>query len=80
MDTASKRTCMTGRVTLYTRSGLDWTNRFATIATDPLRTSDRDGGCTNGFMQPAKHGIVTLRWVETNGAGQWLSLSHDENS
>ncbi len=23
-----------GRVTLYTRSGLDWTNRFPTIAAD----------------------------------------------
>jgi bifunctional non-homologous end joining protein LigD len=26
-----------GRVTLYTRSGFDWTNRFATIAADVAR-------------------------------------------
>ena|SRR5271165_959150 len=26
-----------GRVTLYTRSGLDWTNRFATIAADVVQ-------------------------------------------
>jgi hypothetical protein len=47
---------------------------------DPKRASVRDDGCMTRFMQPAKHGMVTLRWAETDGAGQWLSLSHDENS
>ena len=51
-----------------------------TRAYDPKRASGRDGGCMSAFMQPAKHGIVTLQWVETDGADQWLSLSHDENS
>src|SRR6202011_1626980 len=36
-----------GRVTLYTRTGLDWTNRFPTIATDvgrlPAGNPARDG-------------------------------------
>ena len=34
---------LNGRVTLYTRTGLDWTTRFPTIAADVARLEARPG-------------------------------------